>query len=223
MEKNKTVVLLSGGMDSTTLLHHLIKYGHEVAAISFFYGQKHNKELSFAKKTCKKLGVEHKLIDISVLDELISNSALTGDEPVPHGHYEDENMKSTVVPNRNMILLSMAAGWAVNKGFNNVAYAAHSGDHSIYPDCRPEFFDAVDEAVNLGNYGDLHVIAPFININKNDIALLGMQLGIDFDKETWTCYEGGAEPCGKCGACVERAEAMEYATKEIKKFVKALR
>lgn len=209
------VVLLSGGMDSTTLLHEMVECVNEVAAISFNYGQRHSKELEYAKKTCEKLGVEHKVVDISVFNELIDQSSLTGDIPVPHGHYEEESMKQTVVPNRNMILIAMATAWAVNKGFDNIAYAAHSGDHAIYPDCRAGFFFYLDRAVNEGNYGNMHLKAPYINMDKTDIAEIGLKMGIDYDEETWTCYEGGFSPCGKCGACVERAEALEKAQKRI--------
>lgn len=211
----KIVVLLSGGMDSTTLLHELTECYDEVAAISFNYGQRHKKELEYAKKTCKKLGVEHKIVDISVFNELIDQSSLTGDIPVPHGHYEEESMKQTVVPNRNMILIAMATAWAVNKGYENVAYAAHSGDHAIYPDCTPGFFFFLDRAINQGNYGNVHLRAPYINMDKTDIAEIGLKMGIDYDEETWTCYEGKDEPCGKCGACIERAEALELAQKRI--------
>lgn len=211
----KVVVLLSGGMDSTTLLHEMLNCNHEVAAISFNYGQRHNKELEYAKKTCEKLDVEHKIVDISVFNELIDQSALTGDIPVPHGHYEEETMKQTVVPNRNMMLISMAVAWAVNKGYDSVAYAAHGGDHAIYPDCRPGFFFYMDRAINEGNYGNIHLKAPYMMIDKTDIAEIGLELGIDYDKETWTCYEGGEEPCGECGSCVERNEALTLARERL--------
>lgn len=207
----KVVTILSGGMDSTTLVYDLIKRGHEVKCLSFNYGQRHKKELEYASKTCEKLGIEHSIINLEGITSLISNSALTGDIEVPEGHYEDETMKRTVVPNRNMIMLSIAIGYAENLGYECVAIANHSGDHAIYPDCRTEFIKKLSEAAELGTYNEIYIFAPYSNITKTDIAKIGLNLGIDYDKETWSCYKGGEEHCHKCGTCVERDEAINEA------------
>lgn len=208
----KTVVILSGGMDSTTMLYKLKDEGRELQAISFDYGQRHKLELTRAAKTCNKLKIPHKIIDVSFLKELISNSALTNDSiDVPEGHYADENMKNTVVPNRNMIMLSIAIGYAVNLGFDSVAIGVHAGDHAIYPDCRPLFVHFMNDVAQIANYEAITVEAPFLEMDKGDIAKLGKKLGVDYSS-TLTCYKGKAVPCGKCGACVERKEAFEKAS-----------
>ena len=204
----KAVVLLSGGMDSTTLLYDLVRKGQEVKALSFNYGQKHKKELEYAKKTCETLNVEHKIMDLSNIRSLISNSVLINDEEVPEGHYEDESMKATVVPNRNAIMLSIAIGWAENLKYDSVVIANHGGDHAIYPDCRTDFISALDLASQLGTYQKVRIYAPYSEISKTDIARIGLNLGIDYDVTTWSCYKGGEEHCGKCGTCVERIEAI---------------
>ena len=209
MKKNKkTLVILSGGMDSTTLLYKTKKVRKEVQAISFDYGQRHRKELEYARKTCEKLGVKHTIVDISFLRDLLSNSALTGDIEVPEGHYEDESMKITVVPNRNMIMASIAIGYAVNLDYDEIALGVHAGDHAIYPDCRPQFIKALRKIARVANYEPIKVYTPFIRLQKGDIALIGLELGIDYNK-TWSCYKGGEEHCGKCGACRERDEALQ--------------
>ena len=215
----KTVLVYSGGMDSTTLLYQLvaqsrskagIKRGDEVCAISFNYGQRHDKELVCAAKICKKMGVPHRVVDVRSINALMSGSALTSKNiKVPHGHYESQNMKSTVVPNRNMVFVSLATAHAVSLKFDRIALAVHSGDHAIYPDCRPEFIKKVDAVTRIANYESVRVYAPFLNKSKTDIAQIGRRLGVPFD-ETWTCYEGGAKPCGKCGSCVEREEALSF-------------
>lgn len=207
---SKIVVIFSGGMDSTTLLYKMHKEENEIYALSFNYGQKHSKELEFAKKTCEKLNINHKIVDITSINQLLQGSSLTSDIEVPEGHYEEEIMKSTVVPNRNMIFLSLAIGYAVSIGSNKVYYAAHSGDHAIYPDCRPEFVEKMNFVSKIANYEPVTIETPFLNIDKGDIAIIGKELGVDFS-ETWTCYKGKDEPCGKCGACVERKEALEKA------------
>ena len=209
----KTIIILSGGMDSTTLLYKLLKEGKEVEALSFDYGQRHKKELDFAKITCEKLGVPHKRVNLSFLKELLYNSALTGDIDIPEGHYEDESMKLTVVPNRNMIMASIAIGYAVNVNADEVALGVHAGDHAIYPDCRPEFVFALRKIAEIANFKPIEIYAPFLFIDKADIAILGKELGVDYSN-TWTCYKGQAIPCGKCGACRERAEAFSKAELE---------
>lgn len=206
----KTVIILSGGMDSTTLLYKLIAEGKEVKAISFNYGQRHSRELEQAKATCEKLTIEHKIVDLSFLKELISNSALTGNIEVPEGHYEAENMKLTVVPNRNMIMASIAIGWAVNLDYDEVALGVHAGDHAIYPDCRPLFIGLLQDIAKIANFKSINVYTPFLNVDKGDIAILGKELGVDYSL-THTCYKGGEVPCGVCGACQERKEAFEKA------------
>lgn len=206
----KTVIVLSGGMDSTTLLYQLLSEGKEVKAISFNYGQRHSRELEQAKKTCEKLGVEHKVIEMAFMRELVSNSALTSDIEVPEGHYEDENMKLTVVPNRNMIMASIAIGYAVNNDYDEIALGVHAGDHAIYPDCRPDFIHALREVALVANFKPIGVYTPFLHIDKGDIAIKGNELGVDYSL-THTCYKGGEVPCGKCGACQERAEAFTKA------------
>lgn len=206
----KTLVVLSGGMDSTTLLHLAI---HEeerknVGAISFDYGQRHRKELEFAADYCEMMSVPHEVVDISVLKGTLSNSSLTGDIDVPEGHYEDNNMKVTVVPNRNMIFLAIAAGKAINDGYDRIAYAAHKGDHAIYPDCREEFASAMKEALRLCHYNDgVELWRPFIEVRKEQIASLGDGLGVNWAM-TWSCYNGRELHCGKCATCVERQESF---------------
>lgn len=206
----KVIAILSGGMDSSTMLYQLLADKNEVKAISFNYGQKHKLELEKASATCSKLNVPHKIIDISFIKELVSNSALTGDIEVPEGHYAGENMKLTVVPNRNMIMSSIAIGYAVNEDFDAIALGVHSGDHAIYPDCRPVFIEALNTIAAIANFKAIQVLTPFLNIDKGDIAIIGKNLGVDYSS-TLTCYNGGETPCGKCGACVERKEAFEKA------------
>lgn len=198
-------------MDSVTLLYKMLADGYTCVALSFDYGQRHKKELQFAKKTCIKLNVGHKIVDVRSINSLLQGSALTSREvDVPEGHYEEPTMKMTVVPNRNMIMLSLAVGYAVSLEANIVAFGAHAGDHAIYPDCREEFIKELNDATLIANYQPVQVIAPFINMTKGDIAKLGKELGVDYSL-TWTCYKGLNKPCGKCGACSERREAMEFA------------
>lgn len=204
---SKVVVVLSGGMDSVTMLHKLCQQYESVKAISFNYGQRHGKELDCAKVNAVKLGIDHKIVDISFVRELIGNSALTGDTDVPEGHYEDDTMKQTVVPNRNMILASLAIGYAVNEGFDTVALGVHGGDHAIYPDCRPEFLQAMDAVSKLANYEPVAVIAPYLHADKAMIVAEGHSLNVDYSA-TWTCYKGMEKACGRCGSCVERLEAF---------------
>lgn len=203
----KAIVILSGGLDSTTLLYHVKKLKYKTFAISFFYGQRHKKELVMASKTCEKLGIEHRIINLSCIAPLIDGSALTGKIKVPYGHYASKNMKKTVVPNRNMIMASIAIGWAVNIGADMIALGVHAGDHAIYPDCRGEFISKLHALAQVANYKPVFVYAPFLKLIKGAIVKQGLELGVDYSL-TWTCYEGGKRPCGKCGSCVERAEAF---------------
>jgi 7-cyano-7-deazaguanine synthase len=144
-----------------------------------------------------------------MLAALLGGSSLTDNSiSLPLGHYAEESMKSTVVPNRNMILLSLAAGHAISLKFDTVAYAAHAGDHTIYPDCRPEFADAMENALSKADWNKINLHRPFVKMNKSDLVKLGIELGVPFEK-TWSCYAGGKLHCGKCGTCVERKEAFE--------------
>lgn len=204
----KTILIYSGGMDSTTLLYKLCAEGDRIFCLSFDYGQRHRKELQSAQKICRRLKVPHKIVDITAIKNLMEGSALTsGRIKVPEGHYKDKTMKRTVVPNRNMIFLSLAIAQAVSLKFNRVAMAVHAGDHAIYPDCRPVFIKAMRSVSKIANYHKVDIYTPFLNITKRDIARLGRRLGVPYEL-TWTCYKGLKKPCGKCGACVERAEAL---------------
>jgi len=209
---DKAIVIYSGGMDSYTLLCQTVStLGKDnVKALSFNYGQRHSKELDYALAGAKELGIEHKVVDIKGIHDLLGGSALTDAIDVPEGHYEDENMKLTVVPNRNMIMLSIATAYAVSSSFDTVLFGAHSGDHAIYPDCRKEFVDALSKATEIANYQAVKIEAPFLDKDKGDIAIVGKGMGIDYSK-AWTCYKGGELACGKCGACQERIEAMAKA------------
>ncbi|WP_158770626.1 MULTISPECIES: 7-cyano-7-deazaguanine synthase QueC [unclassified Paraglaciecola] len=204
----KVVVIFSGGMDSFTVLNMAVNDGYEVYALSFDYGQRHSKELDYASRACQNLGVSHKIIDISAINELIGGSSLTSDIDIPEGHYAEESMKQTVVPNRNMILLSMAVGYAVSLDATKVFYGAHSGDHAIYPDCRPEFVERMNDVCAIANYEKVEIISPFLYQSKIDILTAGLNMGLDYNL-TWTCYNGREKACGKCGACQERLEAFE--------------
>jgi len=205
----KIIHILSGGMDSTTLLYDLVSQGHQVECLSFNYGQRHSKELRMAKKTCQKLKVPHKIVNIKSIKELLQGSSLTSkDTEVPKGYYEDRTMRQTVVPNRNMIMLSLAIGYAVSKNFDAVSYAAHGGDHAIYPDCRPLFVKKMNELSLIANYQPVRVIAPYLKLDKASILRRGLELGVNYSL-TWTCYCGEKLACGKCGACRERLEAFE--------------
>jgi 7-cyano-7-deazaguanine synthase len=207
----KAVVLLSGGLDSTVLLYHLQSLGTEVLALSVDYGQRHRKELEAACAVTTAAGVPHQIADLSGVTPLLAGSALTSSEiAVPLGHYEDETMKLTVVPNRNMILLSVATAWAITTKSDVVAYAAHGGDHAIYPDCRAEFADALAGAIALCDWHPVKLLRPFVSWTKADIAKRGAELAVPMEL-TWSCYQGGTTHCGQCGTCVERREAFELA------------
>jgi 7-cyano-7-deazaguanine synthase len=194
-------------MDSFTVLNKAVSAGYEVYALSFNYGQRHVKELKVAEQVCNELGINHKIVDISAINQLIGGSSLTDNIDVPEGHYEEESMKSTVVPNRNMILLSLAVGYAVSLKANKVYYGAHSGDHAIYPDCRPEFVKKMDDVCRIANYEEIEIVCPYLNESKIEILADGLKMGLDYGK-TWTCYNGREKACGKCGACQERLEAF---------------
>lgn len=201
------VVIYSGGMDSFTVLHRAIREGKTPFPLSFDYGQRHKKELDYAARVCDELGITHKVVDISAINALVGGSALTSDIDVPEGHYEEPSMQTTVVPNRNMILLSMAVGYAVSKDIDKVYYGAHSGDHAIYPDCRPEFVERMNDVCAIANYTPVEIVTPYLKDSKTAILTDGLSMNLDYGK-TWTCYNGRERACGKCGACEERLEAF---------------
>lgn len=205
----KSLIILSGGMDSVTLLYD--KKDEIAVAVTFDYGSNHNKrEEEFAKYHCEKLGIEHIIIPLTFIHDYFKSSLLEGASAIPDGHYEDVTMKSTVVPFRNGIMLSVACGLAESRELENVLIANHFGDHAIYPDCRKGFIDAMSEAMKCGTYKGIIIDAPYTTITKTDIAKIGKSLGIDYSK-TYSCYKGGEKHCGKCGTCVERKEALRDA------------
>lgn len=187
----------------------LYEYKERIAlGISFDYGSNHNaREIPFAAMHCERLGIKHIVINLGFMHQYFKSSLLEGAEAIPEGNYDEENMKSTVVPFRNGIMLSIAAGVAESNGLKYVMMANHGGDHTIYPDCRPEFVSAMSEATRQGTYPGIEVLAPYTDITKSDIARHGKALGIDY-AETWSCYKGGEHHCGKCGTCRERIEAL---------------
>jgi len=214
LQKNKivmkdSVIIVSGGLDSITLLYD--KAETIALAISFDYGQNHGaKELPYAQYHCEKLGIPHITIPLSFMHQYFKSSLLDGAEAIPEGHYEEENMKSTVVPFRNGIMLSIATGIAESHELKRVYIANHGGDHTIYPDCRPEFIHAMNGAAKAGTFVNVCIEAPYTEVTKAEIVARGAVLGIDYSK-TWSCYKGVDVHCGKCGTCVERMEAFEDA------------
>lgn len=204
-----SILILSGGMDSVTMLY---EYRDAIAlAVSFNYGGNHNeKEIHFAKLHCERLNIKHIVIDLAFMKTYFKSSLLEGGDKIPEGNYDDENMLSTVVPFRNGIMLSIAAGLAESNGLKKIMMANHFGDHAIYPDCRKSFVDAFNQAVSEGTYEHIELVAPYTNITKSDIARKGVALGIDYT-ETWSCYKGGEIHCGCCGTCRERKEALKAA------------
>lgn len=209
------VVTVSGGLDSVTLAHVLHAEGWDLVCLSFDYGQRHVKEVSYAAACAERLGADHQLVDLRSVGALLSGSALTdATVAVPEGHYTDASMAATVVPNRNAVMLSVAVGAAVARGASAVATAVHAGDHPIYPDCRPAFIDAVEHEARIGNEGFIadgfRVLAPFLSVGKDEIVRRGAAVDVPF-AQTWSCYVGGERHCGRCGTCVERREAFELA------------
>jgi 7-cyano-7-deazaguanine synthase len=203
------VIILSGGMDSVTLLYD---YQERIAlAVSFDYGSNHNsRELPFAALHCQRLGIEHLVIPLQFMGQYFNSSLLSGDDAIPDGDYADDNMKSTVVPFRNGIMLSVAVGLAESRNLKFVMMANHGGDHTIYPDCRPEFVSAFDAAARAGTFINIGLLSPYTHWTKGQIAKRGRELGIDYS-ETWSCYRGGERHCGRCGTCRERREALAEA------------
>ena len=204
-----SVIVVSGGMDSITLLYE--KKDEIALGISFDYGSNHNhNELPLAAMHCQRLGIAHVVIPLGFMHQYFKSSLLESGANIPDGSYDEDNMRSTVVPFRNGVMLAVAAGIAESNGLTKVLIANHGGDHTIYPDCRPEFIAAMDAAVKAGTFANVHVVAPYTNISKADIARRGSSLGIDY-AETWSCYKGGDVHCGTCGTCVERKEALREA------------
>ena len=201
-----SVIIVSGGMDSITLLYD--KKNEIALGISFNYGSNHNaKEIPLAEMHCRRLGIKHITINLDFMGQYFKSSLLEGGEAIPEGNYADENMKSTVVPFRNGIMLSIAIGIAESNNLKKVLIANHGGDHTIYPDCCPEFIKAIDAAAYAGTFVNAHIEAPYTHITKGDIARIGKRLGLNY-AETWSCYKGADKHCGRCGTCIERKEAL---------------
>lgn len=203
------LVVLSGGMDSVTALAYAATVHGDVDAITVNYGQRHVREIDAAAASAARWANRHDVLDLSPLGELLGGSALTDNIAVPEGHYSDESMSATVVPNRNAILANIAAGVAVARKHDAIVLGVHSGDHPIYPDCRPEFIAALQAMLDVANdgYHRVRVEAPFLHTDKAGILRVGSALGVDYGL-TWTCYKGGERACGRCGSCVERLEAF---------------
>lgn len=204
--KKDSIIVLSGGMDSVTLLY---EYRNNIAlAVTFDYGSNHNaREIACARLHCERLGIEHLVIPLAFMGEYFKSSLLSGADAIPEGDYDEENMKSTVVPFRNGIMLSVACGLAESRGLSHVLIANHSGDHAVYPDCRPSFVAAMSGAMSAGTYDGVTIMAPYTNVSKGEIARHGAKLNINY-AETYSCYKGGEKHCGKCGTCRERREAL---------------
>lgn len=207
--KKDSIIILSGGMDSVTLLYDKKK---EIAlAVTFDYGSNHaQREIECARWNCQYLGIEHIVIPLAFMNQYFKSSLLQGSEAIPEGHYACENMKSTVVPFRNGIMLSIACGLAESRGLKRVMIANHGGDHAIYPDCRATFIEAMNEAMAYGTYSGVNIYAPYTSITKKQIAAIGVKEGVDYT-HTYSCYRGGKKHCGKCGTCIERKEAFAEA------------
>ena len=209
MAEKDSVIIYSGGLDSTTLLYE--ERERIALAVTYDYGSNHAaRELLAAKAVCERLGVEHLVVDLTFMKRYFSSSLLSGADDIPEGRYDDENMKSTVVPFRNGIMLSVACGLAESRGLTRVLIANHGGDHAIYPDCRPAFIDAMDAAMQAGTYVGVRVAAPYTHLTKADLVRRGAVMGIDYGM-TYSCYKGGEHHCGRCGTCTERKEAFRLA------------
>tara|TARA_B100000963_G_scaffold354768_1_gene371821 strand:- start:4318 stop:4968 length:651 start_codon:yes stop_codon:yes gene_type:complete len=204
----KILVIYSGGLDSFTLLNEAIYKFDHVEAITFNYGQKHKKEIDFAARFCADSGIPHEIVNLN-LDKILSSSALVGDTEIPEGNYDKEKMKQTIVPNRNMIMISVAASLAIKNKLDYLWYGAHAGDHEIYPDCRPEFIDKLGAALSICDYHQLNFEAPYMSLSKNEIVSKGLKMNLNY-AHAWTCYVGGSKPCLKCSSCLERASAFKY-------------
>ena len=206
----KCTIIISGGLDSSTLIYQLYSEGYKLHAVSFLYGQKHSREIECAKKIVSNLaGIKHTIIDISYLGKELNSALTNSNENIPEGHYQAENMRRTVVPNRNMIMATIAHAIGYSNEIKNIALGIHAGDHFIYPDCRPEFIKEFEKTLRLSNDDEeINVITPFVNISKTEILKIGLELGVPYEN-TWTCYVGGDLACGKCGSCNERLSSFK--------------
>ena len=204
-----SLLILSGGMDSVTLLY---EYRDQIAlAVNFHYGSNHNeREAECARYHCDKLGIELLELNLDFMGDYFHSSLLDGPEAVPEGNYTDDNMRSTVVPFRNGIMLAVAAGIAESNGLTRLLIASHAGDHAIYPDCRQAFISAMGRAIEEGTYENISLLAPYSALSKAQIAAVGKKLGVDYSR-TYSCYKGREKHCGKCATCVERREAFAEA------------
>lgn len=204
-----TLLILSGGMDSTTMLH---EFKNSIAlAVNFSYGANQNaREAECARKQCALLGIELIEIDLAFMGKYFDSALLSGADAIPEGSYADSNMSATVVPFRNGIMLAIAAGLAESRGLKAVMLANHGGDHAVYPDCRPAFVEAMNDAIAAGTYAGITLRAPYTGISKKAIARRGKALGVDYSL-TYSCYKGGAHHCGKCATCIERRQALDAA------------
>jgi 7-cyano-7-deazaguanine synthase len=207
---NKIVCLLSGGMDSSTLVADFARMKYDVYTLSFNYGQKHSKELDAAWRIAGTYHATHKEIDMRFIKEIIPSAQTDPYREIPDGKYDEESMKQTVTPNRNMLLLSLAAAYSIALNACRVAYAAHAGDHTIYPDCRPAFVAAMSHVLSCCHFDPILLYTPFIHITKADIVKMGLELQVPYE-HTWSCYKGNKLACGRCGTCVERLEAFHLA------------
>lgn len=207
----KVLVSLSGGMDSATLIPYLQlpSMGYEIdGAVGFTYGSKHNKyELEAARKLADHYKIRFDLIDLTGIASHLESNLLKKGGEIPEGHYEAESMSKTVVPGRNMIFLSILSGIAWSRGVENIAIGIHSGDHAIYPDCRPEFTSYMRQAIREGTDKKIHLITPFLQKNKKLILEIGIPIGTPYNL-TRTCYKDQPVACGKCGSCQERLAAF---------------
>ena len=209
MTEKDSVIIYSGGLDSTTLLYD--ERDRIALAVTFDYGSNHAAhEIACARHHCSLLGIEHLVIELGFMGRYFQSSLLSGADAIPDGSYDDANMHSTVVPFRNGIMLSVACGLAESRGLTRVLIANHGGDHAIYPDCRPAFVDAMDAAMQAGTYVGVRLVAPYTHLTKADIVARGARLGIDYS-HTYSCYRGGDRHCGTCGTCTERREAFAQA------------
>lgn len=218
LPKTKVLVLCSGGLDSTTLLAQAVeKYGAEqVVALSVSYGQKHIRELASAQAVCEHYGVQRHELDLGAIFAQSTCSLLAAsEEEIPHTTYADQQAESqepvsTYVPFRNGLFLASAASMALSLDCSALIYGAHADDWagSAYPDCSPAFVQAMNTAIEEGTAHELHIEAPFVHMNKADIVRLGLSLGVPYEL-TWSCYEGGEQPCGECATCRDRQAAFE--------------